>query len=245
MNEIEIKTVSGDFILNNNSNKYERAKKDAGHDASPEEILAHYDKLSGLIKDKQGRTIQNGIFWEAYSRWQAQKPEFVKILDQREKSLDEGEGGLIELTSLNVDHKRAFLGTLMTISAATIAGLFFLFTNNGLNNDYLVFLAKLSGLGHASFILASSVWLTFILSQESSALDRKLTFVRESRNEFVNKVGSEIINIDTYEKYRNTKTQEEKDLKKPIWGDSEKWFVGLCILFTLASLPLIFMFLLS
>lgn len=240
---MEIKVTSGEFVLNN-PDKLDRAKKEAGRNASPEEILAHYDKLGGLIQNKDGRTVKQGTFWEQYQSWVDQKPEFIKILDQREQSLDEGEKGLIELNSLNVDHKRAFLGTLMTISAATIAGLFFLFTNKDLS-DCLIFYSKISGLGHALFILASSAWLTLILSQESVDISNKIVFVRESREEFVSKVGSEIINLDTYEKYRNTKNQEENKLKRYIWGDSERWFVGLCILFVISSIPLILMFLLS
>jgi len=138
--EIEIKTTSGEFVLNNNGDKYERAKKDAGGEAAtPEEILAHYDKLGGLVKDKEGRTVVSGIFYKAYSKWMSEKPEFIKILDQREKSLNEAEDSLIEATSFNIGHKRAFLGTLMTISAGTIAGLFFLFTKEINSGNCFIF----------------------------------------------------------------------------------------------------------
>ena len=59
---IYLKVNGVEYELNNNSNKFERAKNDAGQNASPNKILAHYDKLGGLIK-LDGISIGNGTFW--------------------------------------------------------------------------------------------------------------------------------------------------------------------------------------
>ena len=48
----------------NNGNKYDRAIKDAGTNATPKQILAHYDKHAGYIQDENGNKIINGKFWE-------------------------------------------------------------------------------------------------------------------------------------------------------------------------------------
>ncbi len=64
MQEIKIKIGNREYTLNNNSDKYDRAKKNAGKNATPEQILAHYDRLAGLIKDEDGSKIENGKFWK-------------------------------------------------------------------------------------------------------------------------------------------------------------------------------------
>lgn len=64
MQEIKIKVGNREYTINNNNGKYDRAKKDAGENASLEQILAHYDKLAGLIKDESGNKMENGQFWE-------------------------------------------------------------------------------------------------------------------------------------------------------------------------------------
>lgn len=64
MQEIKIEVGNREYTINNNNGKYDRAKKDAGENASPEQILAHYDKLAGLIKDENGNKVENGRFWE-------------------------------------------------------------------------------------------------------------------------------------------------------------------------------------
>lgn len=245
MEEIRLKTASGEFVLNNNSEKYTRALKDAGRNASPEEVLAHYDKLQGLIKDTNGNEIKNGPFWEAYTRWEEELPKLTEVLDEREKALDEGEDRVIAANSLNVEHKRSFLGTLMTISVAAIAGLFIFISNSETASGCVKLLAKASGLGYACFILASSTWLTAILSQENTVISKKLKFLRDSKADFINKVGVEIISLKTYEDYRKIKNQEETTLEKPILGDSEAWFWGICMIFAISSLPLLFIFVLS
>jgi len=79
------------------------------------------------------------------------------------------------------------------------------------------FLAKISGLGHAFFILASSSWLAGLLSQESIDISSRLDFVRKSRAEFVEKVGTTITGLDSYQSYRKTKKTQEEGLRKNIW----------------------------
>lgn len=74
----EIKIQGREYTLNNNSGKYDRAKKDAGDNATPEQILAHYDKLSGLIRDENGNKIENGRFWEAEKKRIAGEPKQLK-----------------------------------------------------------------------------------------------------------------------------------------------------------------------
>lgn len=64
MQEIKIKIGDREYVLNNNNDKYNRAKKDAGKNASSEQVLAHYDKLAGFIKDENGNKIENGQFWK-------------------------------------------------------------------------------------------------------------------------------------------------------------------------------------
>ena len=66
MNEITL-TIDGKIyqLTNmNNGNKYDRAVKDAGTNATPKQILAHYDKHAGYIQDENGNKIINGKFWE-------------------------------------------------------------------------------------------------------------------------------------------------------------------------------------
>lgn len=66
MNEITF-TIDGKIyrLTNmNNNNKYDRAMKDAGINATPKQILAHYDKHAGYIQDENGNKIINGKFWE-------------------------------------------------------------------------------------------------------------------------------------------------------------------------------------
>ncbi|MFZ2522752.1 MAG: hypothetical protein WAX44_02820 [Minisyncoccia bacterium] len=126
MMEMELKAWGEKFTLNNNSDKLNRAIHEVGDKASPEALLGVYDRLGGLILDKDKKKIPNGAFWDRYSRWKEDQPKYIKTLDGRERTLDEGEKRTIELISKNIDHKRSFLGTMMTLAAAVIAGLFIL-----------------------------------------------------------------------------------------------------------------------
>ena len=78
MQEMKIKIRDREYTLNNNSGKYDRAKQDAGANAMPEQILAHYDKLAGLIKDEGGAKVENGKFWGAEKARIADEPRQLK-----------------------------------------------------------------------------------------------------------------------------------------------------------------------
>lgn|SRR3989338_1916682 len=243
MQEIKLLAWGKNFILNNDSDKYERAKREAGSNASPEEVLAFYDRLAGLVKDEQGNKIENGSFWEIYKRKKEEQPEYIKILEDRERNLEESEKRIIELNLKNIDHKRAFLGTTMTISAAIIAGLFILLTNKNYDGCFSLLVMTSASL-FAVFMIGSSIYLTSILAQESLALDGRFKFIRESKRDFIEKVGIAIIDIDSYEKYREQKYKEGKGLEREIKGSHEIWFVLLNILFILPFILLFATFLL-
>ncbi len=80
MNEIELKVDGDIYRVNNNSDKYNRAQKNAGENASPKQILAHYDKLLGFIQNEQGQKIQNGLFWE-------QEKENIAVREKRSNQI--------------------------------------------------------------------------------------------------------------------------------------------------------------
>jgi len=84
MQEMKIKIGNREYTLNNNSGKFDRAKKDAGESATPEQILAHYDKLAGLIKDENGNNVENGKFWEAEKARIADEPRQLKYKTDEE-----------------------------------------------------------------------------------------------------------------------------------------------------------------
>lgn len=66
MNEIKLYSEGKVYMVTNinNSDKYNRAKADAGFNATQKQILAHYDKLGGYIQNEEGEKIKNGSFWE-------------------------------------------------------------------------------------------------------------------------------------------------------------------------------------
>jgi len=172
-----------------------------------------------------------------------EQTNYIKTIEDRGKVLEDGERQTIELISNNINHKRAFLGTSMTIAAAVIAGLFILLIGKDLSNSCLVFLTEMSGLGFALFIVTSSIYLTVILAQESLLLDRNLQFVEESKKDFIEKVGISIIDVDSYEKYRGQKYREEKELKRKVRGSHEIWFILINVLFISSFILLLIMFL--
>jgi hypothetical protein len=66
MNEITL-TINGKtykLTNQNNGNKFDLAKKEAGPNATLEQILAYYDKRAGYIQDENGKKIENGPFWQ-------------------------------------------------------------------------------------------------------------------------------------------------------------------------------------
>lgn len=243
MKQVNITYKGREYILNNNNSKFDRTVAEVGDYASHLEFLAAYDRLGGLITDESGNKVENGIFAKSYEKWKKEQPIYIKILEEREKTLDEGERRNIDLSILNIGHKRSFLGTLMTIAAAIVAGLFFFFTSDYSSDNYLTFLAILSGFGMAFFILGSAAYLAFILSQESVEANQRIQFVRNSKKDFIEKVGVEITDIDSYEAYRQRKYEEERELDKKIPGTHEVWFILVVSLFVLSAISLVIMFL--
>lgn len=242
MKEYELKAWGEKFTLNNNSGKFNQTMQEVGEKASPEAFLATYDKLGGLILDKDRKKIENGIFKERYSEWKKEQPQYIKTLEERERTLDGGEKSTIELILKHVEHKRAFFGTLMTISAAVLAGLFFLFTGKDLDN-LPNFLATASGFGFALFIIISSIYLTFLLAQESLSLDKHLRFIKDAKKDFIAKIGIEITDLDSYERYREKKQKEEKESRPKEIGLWEGWFVIVGGLFILSAILTLILFL--
>ena len=79
--------VIGDFILVN-SDKVERVINGVvgqggrltgglGKGASPELIIAHYDKNGGLIRTKDGQKVATGSFWDFENRKPRTEPEIT------------------------------------------------------------------------------------------------------------------------------------------------------------------------
>ncbi len=48
-----------------------------GENAPIEQILAYYDKLAGLITDKNGQKLKNGCFWDFKKKYPKETPEIV------------------------------------------------------------------------------------------------------------------------------------------------------------------------
>ena len=84
MQEMKIKIGDHEYVLNNNSGKLDRAKKDAGDNASPEHVLAHYDKHAGFIRDESGNKVENGPFWEAEKKRIADEPRQLRYKTDEE-----------------------------------------------------------------------------------------------------------------------------------------------------------------
>lgn len=93
---MKIKIGDREYTLNNNNGKYDRAKKDAGENATPEQILAHYDKLAGLIKDENGTKIENGKFWET---------EKARIADESKQLKHKTDEELREIMRNSIDNQ--------------------------------------------------------------------------------------------------------------------------------------------
>ncbi len=78
MDNIKIKIQEHEYTINNNNGKYDRAKHDAGENATLEQIFAHYDKLAGLIRDEVGQKLENGKFWGPERERLAKEPAQLK-----------------------------------------------------------------------------------------------------------------------------------------------------------------------
>lgn len=84
MQEVTLKVGDQEYILNNNSGKYSRVFDEirgAGRNATPEQILVHYDRFGGLILDKNRNKIENGKFWKAYEEKIIRKKKIERNLE--------------------------------------------------------------------------------------------------------------------------------------------------------------------
>ena len=165
---------------------------------------------------------------------------FIKLVEERENILNEGEKRTIELLLKNLDHKRAFLNNLMSMSVAVIAGLFLLLISND-GEFFSTLLIIIAVLSFALFVIISTIWLTYLFSKESSSLDRSLEFIKTSKQDFIQKLKDGTIkDFETYENYRKEKYKEEKTkIKKEIKGTSEFWFIFIIFLFVFSFIILL------
>lgn len=153
------------------------------------------------------------------------REEFVKMIENRIKILDEGESRIVKLSLMNIEHKRNFLGNIMSISIAAIAGLFILLSQSSyfeISEKLVLINVILLGL----FIILSAVYLTSILSQESVLLDENIQFTKRTRAEFIESVKNGTVHdIESYEEYRKLKYSEEINSRKSVKGSNEIWFI--------------------
>lgn len=233
---MEISIGGRKFTVDDRSDKYRRAVLEVGSKDDIGAILAIYDRLEGLIRNEQGNKVENGPLWERYKRWKDEQPAYLKTLEDRDKSLDEAENRVRELGIKVIDHKRSLLGNLMTISAAIIAGLFILLTVQDPQTECTYRLAILTGIGFGFFIISASYYMMSLLSHDSERNDKHLNFVIDAHTDFVAKVGKEIVDLDSYEKYREKKFSEEKELKAgdETWVSKEIWFRAINWLFIIS-----------
>lgn len=244
MNDIQIQLGDKKLFLNNNSQKFDRAKDAAGSNASGFEILAHYDQLAGLIQDDKGQKLENGQFWRLYETWRDESKKMIEMVDENIADITKTESDLLPLLNENVSQKRTFLGTLMTISAAIIAGLFFMFSKEYIPTGYATFLAKFGGFFYGLFIVSASVWLTAIMSQEGTKLDRHLDFYKSLREDIYRKVGTAIRSKKDFDDFLKEKLDQNIKIgDKKILGVKEYFFWIITGLFLVASVPVIILFL--
>ena len=168
---------------------------------------------------------------------------FAEIVEDRIKNLEEANNYLTQLTLKNIDHKRAFLGNLMTISAAITAALFFILTTDfksSLPNFYSL-LISVSAFFSVLFITANAAYMVTLLSQESMNLDKRLAFGRKSKEDFISKLNRYTINnIDEYNHYVQEQYLEENKLVDSKLIDGEKYFLCTIALFIISYIPLLF-----
>lgn len=246
MNDIQIQFGSKKLFLNNNGQKFDRAKEAAGPNASDFEILAHYDQLAGLIQDEKSQKLENGQFWRLYETWREESSKMIEMVDENVADIAKTESDLLPLLNENVAQKRTFLGTLMTIAAAIIAGLFFMFSKDYIPTGCATFLAKFSGFFYGLFIASSSIWLTAIMSQEGTKLDKHLDFYKNLRENIYSKVGTAIRSKKDFDVFLKEKLEQSiKISNKKIFAAEEYFFWVVTGLFIVASIPVIILFLLA
>jgi|GEM_PF-2121232 len=246
MNDIQIQFENKKLFLNDNSQKFTRAKAAAGPNASDFELLAYYDHLAGLIQDEKGQKLENGQFWQMYENWRDESKKMIEMMYTNLDEITETESKILPILNENVAQKRSFLGTLMTIAAAIIAGLFFMFSKDYIPSGCATALAKFSGIFYSLFIAAATVWLTLIMSQEGTKLDKQLDFYRSLRADLLKKVGTAIRSKKDFDLFLKEKLDQSIKLSdKKVLGAEEYFFWIVTGLFIAASAPVVILFLLA
>src|SRR3989344_4612279 len=189
MNDIQIQFGNKRLFLNNNSQKFDRAKSTAGPNASDFEILAHYDQLAGLIQDDMGQRLENGQFWRLYETWRDESKKMIEMVDEN------------------------------------IAGLFFMFSKEYIPIGCATLLAKFSGFFYGLFIVSASIWLTAIMSQEGTKLDKHLDFYKSLREDIYKKVGTAIRSKKDFDGFLREKLEQSIKIgDKKILGAEEYFY---------------------
>ena len=92
MSEIQIQVGERKYFLSNNNGKYDRVFDSKfnpefakGEELSNEQILAYYDRFSGLILDENRQKIGNGQFWRAYEGKLARQRRQEKSWNKKKK----------------------------------------------------------------------------------------------------------------------------------------------------------------
>jgi hypothetical protein len=243
INNIPIQFGTKILLLNNNNEKFDRAKQAAGPNASDFELLAHYDHLAGLIQDGEGNKLENGQFWRLYETWRNESEKMIEMMDENVANIAKSESELLPLVNENVAQRRTFLSTLMTIAAAIVAGLFFLFSTDYLPTERAILWAKFSGVFYSLFIVCCTVWLTTILSQEGTKLDKHMDFYKSLREDIYEKVGTAIRSKKDFDAFLMGKLEQSIKLSgAKILGAEEYFFWFVIGLFVVASVPVVVLF---
>ncbi len=184
MKEYTLRAWGQEFILNNNSDKFDRATKEIGDNASPEALLGVYDRLGGLILDKNRNRIQDGLFWERSKQWEEDRAKYIKFLEETTSSKQEKLKDMGELRLVNLDHLRSFSGNLLSINIGLIGAIAAVYISNSAN--ILNHRCILWGL---ILLLTNTVLLIFysaiVLVEENRKLVDRYEFIEKTFNEII------------------------------------------------------------
>jgi len=160
--------------------------------------------------------------------------ELDEIKEELKEALKHDENSLVQSTNQHVDSKRTFLGTLMTISVAIIAGLFVLITNGNYDSCFRGLAIGSGGLFVVS-VMGASIYLIVILWGESLSLDRRRQFLINSRGCLMG-----VTDDESFRGYGELTLREAEKSKQKVKGSQEIWFVIVSFLLILAFLSLLF-----
>ncbi len=155
-----------------------------------------------------------------------------KKLMSRLLLLDKGIIRNQDLLVKNIDYKRSFCTTLILISSTTIIGLLALFFSDILiENNLRIYILIIIGL-FAIFILWTTIYFSFLLSQENSILGDRIKFGQSSREKLINKINNgDIKNFDDY--CESERKEENKLNRRSIFFEREIYFKITIFMFVL------------